>query len=186
LTLYDISLTMGVSDKETASRKVEAPRGPDHEGIGFMANTSVARSGKESTTRKDRGRKLFEEHGSEIRYDAKLGVWLVPSCSKEGTSVYEVTLGLRPSCECKDFEFNGHREPCKHIRAARLAQSAALEADPLRIDFPLEVELLCACEYALRWFEAWEEHANHEHDFGGEHSVIKRLRRAIGFAREEA
>jgi hypothetical protein len=149
-----------------------------------LATTSLAHPAHESTTREERGRRLFEEHGDEIRFED--GVWLVPSQS-EGTSVYEVTLGLRASCECKDFEFNGRKgEPCKHIRCARLAQAAALEADPLRIDFPLEEELLAACEYALRWFEQWEEHADHEHDFGGEHSVMKHLRRAIRFAREEA
>jgi NADH:ubiquinone oxidoreductase subunit 5 (subunit L)/multisubunit Na+/H+ antiporter MnhA subunit len=41
-------------------------------------------------------------------------------------------------------------------------------------------------EMTAAWFEAWEEHANHDNDFGGEHSVMKHLRRAIRFAREEA
>ncbi len=58
--------------------------------------------------------------------------------------------------------------------------------EDLRIDYPVEEELLAAAEYALRWFEQWEEHANHEvNDFGREHAVMKKLGRAIGFAREE-
>ncbi len=31
-----------------------------------------------------------------------------------------------------------------------------------------------------------EEHADHDNDFGGEHAVMKKLGRAIRFAREEA
>ncbi len=81
-----------------------------------MIDKSLARSAQESTTRTDRGQKLYTEHADEIRFEAKLGVWLVPSCS-DLTSVYEVTLGLRPSCECKDFEF-GH--VCKHLYATAL------------------------------------------------------------------
>ncbi len=58
--------------------------------------------------------------------------------------------------------------------------------DPLRIDYPAEEELLAATEYALRWFEAWEQHADHSNDYGGEHAVMKRLARAIRIARDEA
>ncbi len=147
-----------------------------------MIDKSLARPAQESTVRTDRGQRLYAEHAGEIRFEAKLGVWLVPSCS-DLSSVYEVTLGLRPSCECKDFECNGGHELCKHILAARLAEATRTHAD-LRIDFPIEEELLAACEYALEWFEAWEEHANHENDFGGEHAVMKRLRRSIRLARE--
>jgi hypothetical protein len=53
-------------------------------------------------------------------------------------------------------------------------------AEDLRIDYPLEEELLAACEYALTWFEQWERHADHACDFGGEHAVMQKLRRAIG------
>jgi hypothetical protein len=52
-------------------------------------------------------------------------------------------------------------------------------AQDLRIDYPVEEELLSACEYALEWFEDWAKHADHEHDFGGEHAVMQKLRRAI-------
>ncbi len=150
-----------------------------------MATTSLAHPVHETTyCREERAGRLYAEHADEIRFDN--GVWLVPS-QNDATSVYEVMLGLRPSCECKDFEFNGRKgEPCKHIRSARLAQTAALEADPLRIDYPIEEKLLAAAEYALRWFEQWEAHADHDTDFGGEHAVMKKLRRAIRLAREEA
>ncbi len=68
-----------------------------------MAETSLAHEVREPT-RIGRGRRLFEEHRDEIHFEAKLGVWLVPS-QHDLTSVYEVRLGLRPSCECKPFEF---------------------------------------------------------------------------------
>lgn len=152
-----------------------------------MIDRTIAQPAHEPTkSRVERGRRLFEEHAGEIRYER--GVWLVPSQQeKPGTSVYEVTLGLRCSCECKDFEFNGRREgsPCKHIHAARLAEAASVNED-LRIDYPIAEELLAACERALGWFEAWEEHADHEHDFGGEYATMKKLRRAIRLAREAA
>ena len=138
-----------------------------------LIDKSLARPARESTTRAE-----------EFRFEAKLGVWLGPSCS-DLTSTYEVTLGLRPSCECEDFDYNGHRKPCKHTLACRLAEADRTHAN-LRIDFPIEEELLAACEYALEWFEAWAVHANHENDFGGEHAVMKRLRRPIRLAREEA
>lgn len=147
-----------------------------------MSDTSLAPPARKDTSRASRGRDLFHEYGDEIRFED--GVWLVPSCSNL-TSVYEVTLGLRPSCECKDFDYHGHRGPCKHIRAAQLAEAVRIHAD-LRIDFPIEEEMLAACEYALDWFERWEEHANHENDFGGEYAVMKKLRRSILLAREEA
>jgi len=49
----------------------------------------------------------------------------------------------------------------------------------LKIEVPLEEELLAACECALEWFEQWDRHADHEHDFGGEYAVMQKLRRAI-------
>ncbi len=57
----------------------------------------------------------------------------------------------------------------------------------LKIEVPVEEELLAAVEYALEWFEQWERHANHENDFGGEHAVMHKLRRAIAevWIREE-
>jgi hypothetical protein len=147
-----------------------------------LIEKSLARPAQESTKRIERGRQLYAERAEEFRFED--GVWLVPACS-ELTSTYEVTLGLRPSCECKDFDYNGHREPCKHILACRLAEADRTHAD-LRIDFPIEEELLAACEYALTWFEAWDIHAPHEAVFGGEQAVMKKLRRAVRSAREEA
>ena len=86
-----------------------------------MATTSLARSGQESTGRVERGRELYREHADEIRFDAKLGVWLVPS-QHEATSVYEVTLGRRGECcECSDFEYHG--QACKHIIAAIICRA---------------------------------------------------------------
>ena len=60
-------------------------------------------------------------------------------------------------------------------------------AQDLRIDYPVEEELLAACECALQWFEDWDRHADHEHDFGGEYRVMQKLRRAIAevWIREE-
>ncbi len=56
---------------------------------------------------------------------------------------------------------------------------ATIAQDDLRIDYPVEEELLAACECALEWFEDWHKHADHEHDFGGEARVMQKLRRAI-------
>jgi hypothetical protein len=58
--------------------------------------------------------------------------------------------------------------------------------DTLRIDYPVKEELLAACEYALEWFEAWDQHAPDEYAFGGEYAVMKKLRRAVRLAWEEA
>jgi hypothetical protein len=52
-------------------------------------------------------------------------------------------------------------------------------AQDLRIDYPLEEELVGACEFALEWFEDWAKHADDDHDFGGEYRVMQRLRLAI-------
>ncbi len=57
----------------------------------------------------------------------------------------------------------------------------------LKIEVPVEEELLAACEAALLWFERYERHAPDEHRFGGEYVVEKKLRRAIAevWIREE-
>ena len=57
-------------------------------------------------------------------------------------------------------------------------------AQDLSIHYPASEETLAACEFTLEWFEAWDQHADHEHDFGGEYFVMKRLRRAVRLARE--
>ena len=38
------------------------------------------------------------------------------------------------------------------------------------IHCPTSEETFSACEFVLEWFEAWDQHADHEHDFGGEHA----------------
>ncbi len=85
--------------------------------MNFMANTILAGSPQETTTRVERGRKLFEERGVEFRHEH--GVWWVPSCT--GTSVYGVRLGPVEVCECADFEYRSGL--CKHVFAARIAQA---------------------------------------------------------------
>ncbi len=88
-----------------------------------MDTRSLAQPAPPSTTRVERGRQLWEEHGDEIRFDPADKVWLVPS-QHDATSVYEVTLGRRgESCECADFEFRGG--PCLHIYAATIARAKA-------------------------------------------------------------
>ena len=84
-----------------------------------MASTTIADTGSPST-REQRGLQLYRDHAEEIIFSG--GVWLVPSQS-DGTSVYEVTLGRREECECKDWEFRGG--PCVHIFAATIARSKA-------------------------------------------------------------
>ncbi len=137
------------------------------------------------SSRIERGRELYLERGNEFRYLPQECVWLIPS-EHQLTSVYEVRLGDQESCECRDFEYNGHRQRCKHVYAARLAETFNPRPDSLTIDYLLEEELLAAVEYALGWFEAWEQHAPAECEFGGEYQVMKRLRRAVRMAKEEA
>ncbi len=49
----------------------------------------------------------------------------------------------------------------------------------LKIEVPVEEELLAACEAALVWFEDRARHQDPEHAFGGEGRVEHKLRRAI-------
>ncbi len=85
-----------------------------------MAAPSLAHVAQPST-RELRGLDLFREHGDRIVYEH--GVWFVPS-QHDGTSVYEVTLGHRgEACECIDYGYHGHEEPCKHVYAAVIARA---------------------------------------------------------------
>ena len=85
-----------------------------------MAKVSVARSGQESIDeRAEQGRELFRERSVQFRHEH--GAWLVPSANDAVVSFYKVRLGSVEVCECLDFKHRG--EPCKHIRAATLAQS---------------------------------------------------------------
>jgi hypothetical protein len=88
-----------------------------------MAVKSLPVDRRDITTRIERGRQLWEEHATEIRFDSRERVWLVPS-QHEATSVYEVRLGRRgESCECIDFERHGLSFACKHIIAATIARA---------------------------------------------------------------
>jgi len=51
---------------------------------------------------------------AKITFDG--AAWLVPS--QATGAKYRVTLGADPSCSCEDFAL--HRQPCKHVLAARL------------------------------------------------------------------
>ncbi len=89
------------------------------------------------TTREERGLDLWREHADAIRFDAAERVWLVPSASDGGTSVYEVTLGRKgESCECRDFGFYGDRQPCKHIICATIARAKTGRCDGCGERFP--------------------------------------------------
>ena len=136
---------------------------------------SLARSGHETNTRAARGRRLFADHGDEIMF-LENDVWRCPSANGSRASHYLVNL-REGTCECADFEYR--HLPCKHLEAVSLKSNEAA----LHIDYPVEEELLAACEYVLDWFEQWEEHAEHENDFGGEHACMLRLRRAVQLAR---
>ena len=101
-----------------------------------MAKDIIAHPAQESTTRIERGRQLYREHGGAIRFDAIEKVWLVPS-QRDETSIYEVTLGRRGEyCECKDYE---HRSPsggCVHIIAATLKRAKTFRCEGCGERFP--------------------------------------------------
>jgi hypothetical protein len=85
----------------------------------FMAKTIIAHSAQETTTRLERGQKLFEERYNEIEH-LEGDVWSVPSGNLLA-GAYLVRLGDRPACECKDFEFR--HVQCYHQITAREADS---------------------------------------------------------------
>ncbi len=68
-----------------------------------------------------------------------------------------------------------------------LAQPAHERVPDLRIEVPVEEELLAALECALAWFEDRARHQDPEQAFGGEGRVEQKLRRAIAevWIREE-
>ena len=83
------------------------------------------------TTKGEKGKILARRYGG---VDARLvGVWLVPSTSEGGTSVFEVTLSLE-SYECRDHE---HRGPgCKHVVAATIARAKSARCSGCGERFP--------------------------------------------------
>ena len=69
-----------------------------------------------------------------------------------------------------------------------LPQPAREHVPPdLRIEVPVEEELLAAVECALEWFEDRARHQDPDHAFGGEGRVEQKLRRALAevWLREE-
>jgi hypothetical protein len=101
-----------------------------------MAKTTIAQPGQEPQTRIARGRRLFEEHGNDIRFDPVEKVWLVPS-QHDLTSTYEVTLGaLGEYCECVDFEIRHPQGGCKHIVAATLRKAKSFRCEGCGDRFP--------------------------------------------------
>ena len=88
---------------------------------------------RERLTREARGLALFEERGVEIQ-QLRVGLYSVPKCSGRGDYLVEYGAGVE-SCECKDFEFHGERQPCKHLYAAALF--AAKRRRAIRVIAPL-------------------------------------------------
>ena len=82
-----------------------------------MTNSSLAHPAQ-STTREQRGIALYRDHADDIRHED--GVWLVPS-QHDATTVYEVVIGRRESCECEDHGHWGYA--CKHVYAATIAKA---------------------------------------------------------------
>jgi hypothetical protein len=85
----------------------------------MSSKSIIARSGQESTTRVERGRKLFEGRYNEIEH-LEGDVWSVPSGNLL-TGTYLVRLGNAPACECKDFEYR--HVQCYHQIAAQIAHA---------------------------------------------------------------
>lgn len=97
-----------------------------------MADTRIPRtSGKHGpTAREERGLALFRERGAEIRH-VRSGVWLVPSCTRDGFYLVLPRLGV---CTCGDFPPAG--EACKHVVAATVARSKSGQCSGCRCRFP--------------------------------------------------
>ena len=105
-----------------APQVLVTPRSPAHTDLGGHVDTRSLAQPALPSTRESRGLALYEEHRDEIRFSG--GLWLVPS-QNDVASVYEVRLGRRESCECRDFA--RHSEPCKHVFAATIARSKTRE-----------------------------------------------------------
>jgi hypothetical protein len=73
------------------------------------------------------------------------------------------------------------------MATAEFSASAPPSTPDLKIEVPVEEELLAACEAALEWFEDRARHQDPEHAFGGEGRVEQKLRRALAevWIREE-
>jgi hypothetical protein len=101
-----------------------------------LTKSIIAHPAQESTTRIERGRKLYAEHGDEIRFNPVEKVWLVPS-QNDATSLYEVTLGRRGEyCECADFQYRSPTGGCVHIICATLAKAKTFRCEGCGDRFP--------------------------------------------------
>jgi hypothetical protein len=133
-----------------------------------MAVQDILRNTPEkSSARAERALELYRDHGRDIERVAP-DVYLVPSCSGEGT--YRVHYGEIEACECKDFEF-AHGDSfsgafaCKHILAVGILNAKRRGA-------------------TVRALAALEESYRHELMDDEERQVLRdrvlRLRREIG------
>ncbi len=99
-----------------------------------MIETTIARSGQESTTEPQpgyglRGLGLFELHQGEVLAGYQGGGrWLIPS-GTVGSRLYEVRVGTRPErsrCECVGYQQHKH---CSHIVCAAVARKRSAICD---------------------------------------------------------
>lgn len=74
-------------------------------------------------TREERGQRLFEEKGEEIK-QRRDGRWIVPS--ESGKAVYTVRGDY---CSCPDRQKRESEEPCKHIIAIGILKRKTFRCD---------------------------------------------------------
>jgi hypothetical protein len=65
------------------------------------------------------------------------------------------------------------------LSTTSLAHPARPSTPDLKIEVPVEEELLAACEAALEWFEDRARNQDPDHAFGGEGRAEQKLRRAL-------
>ena len=106
-----------------------------------------------TTTREQRGLALYREHADAIRFDVAERVWLVPS-QHDATSVYEVRLGRRESCEC--FDYGRRQGSCKHVYAATIARAKTARCDGCGERLPMSGLLEVGPEHVAHGHEAQE------------------------------
>jgi hypothetical protein len=129
LQTIDFSLNFLYNDyviKDGGPGGVSAPRGPDHEGISFMAKKILARP---ACFREQRGLEIACEHFDEIafsyrpRYDEWAGIYRngtyrVPDSDD---ALYTVRLAPEEYCSCPNS--NHPADPCEHVYAVRTVKA---------------------------------------------------------------
>jgi len=97
----------------------EQPQGPGT--LACEHQTALRHSNAHAVTEKVTAVNLCELKALELAARSRItwdkNAWVVPSQTESGKK-YRVTIGQLPTCECDDWTL--HREPCKHILAARL------------------------------------------------------------------